>query len=76
MKSRIKNPVTEIIKAANMTMDDIDSVVLIGGGTRMPFVQDTLAEVATKEKLARNLNADEACTMGHCILRGFDKPKV
>ncbi|KAJ1559160.1 Hypoxia up-regulated protein 1, partial [Cladochytrium tenue] len=43
--------------------DQIESVVLVGGGVRVPFVQTTLKTFAGS-KLAQNLNQDEALVLG------------
>ncbi|KAJ1748876.1 lumenal Hsp70 protein [Coemansia sp. RSA 1821] len=65
---RIRAPVDRALAAANLTIDDIASIVLVGGGTRAPFVQRAL-EDAFGARLSRSLNADEACVMG-AVFRG------
>ncbi|KAJ2348005.1 lumenal Hsp70 protein, partial [Coemansia sp. RSA 2618] len=62
--SRIRAPIDNALAAANVTIDDIGSIVLVGGGTRMPFVQRTLADAYGSDKLSRSINAEEACVMG------------
>ncbi|KAJ2631239.1 lumenal Hsp70 protein, partial [Coemansia sp. RSA 1694] len=64
LAQRIRTPIDDALRAVGLTMADIDSVVLVGGGTRMPFVQRTLAEAYGAAKLSRNVNAEEACVMG------------
>lgn len=61
---RIRQPIEEALRMANMTIKDIDSIVLVGGGTRVPFVQKALSGVYGTDKLSRNVNAEEACVMG------------
>ncbi|KAJ2747456.1 lumenal Hsp70 protein [Coemansia sp. BCRC 34301] len=61
---RICGPIDDALKAAGLTIADIDSVVLVGGGTRMPFVQKMLGDAYGAAKLSRNVNAEEACVMG------------
>ncbi|KAJ2161831.1 lumenal Hsp70 protein [Coemansia sp. RSA 552] len=61
---RVAAPVLDVLAAANRTLADIDSVVLVGGGTRVPLVQRALAEAVGADRLARTVNADEACVMG------------
>lgn len=51
------------LKAAGLSLDVINQVILFGGATRVPKVQDVLKETINQE-LGRNLNADEAATMG------------
>ena len=45
---RVGGPVTQALEAADMTLDEIDSVILVGGGTRVPRVQETLLKVVNK----------------------------
>uniref|UniRef100_A0A672N833 Hypoxia up-regulated protein 1 n=1 Tax=Sinocyclocheilus grahami TaxID=75366 RepID=A0A672N833_SINGR len=61
---RVPGPVTEALAAAEMSMDEIDQVILVGGSTRVPRVQDVLLKAVGKEELSKNINADEAAAMG------------
>ena len=45
---RVGGPIQQALDAADMTMDEIDSVILVGGGTRVPKVQETLLQVVNK----------------------------
>ncbi|GJQ78832.1 hypothetical protein Trydic_g2674 [Trypoxylus dichotomus] len=60
---RVKNPVEQALTTAGLTMDVISQVVLVGAGTRVPKVQDTLQKFV-KQELAKNLNTDEAAALG------------
>ncbi|KAJ2885132.1 lumenal Hsp70 protein [Coemansia aciculifera] len=64
LAQRIRGPIDDALKAAGVSIADIDSIVLVGGGTRMPFVQKTLGDAYGAAKLSRNVNAEEACVMG------------
>uniref|UniRef100_A0A8C8DVS1 Hypoxia up-regulated protein 1 n=1 Tax=Oryzias sinensis TaxID=183150 RepID=A0A8C8DVS1_9TELE len=44
--------------------DDIELVILVGGSTRVPKVQEVLLKATGKEELGKNINADEAAAMG------------
>lgn len=44
-------------------MDVISHVVLVGAGTRMPKVQETLSQYV-KTELSKNINTDEAAALG------------
>ncbi|XP_010781873.1 hypoxia up-regulated protein 1-like, partial [Notothenia coriiceps] len=44
--------------------EDIEQVILVGGATRVPKVQEVLLKAVGKEDLAKNINADEAAAMG------------
>ena len=51
---------------ANVTQNDIDDVVLVGGMTRMPLVQHAVAEFFHKQP-AKNINPDEVVAIGAAI---------
>lgn len=67
---RVKAPVEQALKAAAITMDIIDQVILVGAGTRVPKVQEKLAGYVKRE-LGKSLNTDEAPAMG-AVYRGAD----
>ncbi|GAN04334.1 hsp70 family chaperone [Mucor ambiguus] len=62
--ARVRNPLQTALEAANMTVDDIQSVVLVGGGVRVPSVQKQLVDLVGAQKIAKNVNADEAAVLG------------
>ncbi|KAJ2006204.1 lumenal Hsp70 protein [Coemansia thaxteri] len=61
---RIRKPIDDALRTANLTIAGIDSIVLVGGGSRMPLVQRALSDAFGSDKLSRNVNAEEACVMG------------
>ncbi|KAG0235393.1 hypothetical protein BGW42_005372 [Actinomortierella wolfii] len=67
--ARVRGPLDAALKEANMKPEDIQSIVLVGGGVRIPSVQASLAEVVGEDKLAKNVNGDEAAVMG-AVFRG------
>ena len=52
------------LEEANLTAEDVDSIELIGGVTRVPYIQDVLCSVSGMEKLNRTMNSDEAVALG------------
>ncbi len=54
------------LEEANMTVDDIDEIVLVGGMTRMPLIGMAVSEFFQKQP-ARNINPDEVVAMGAAI---------
>ncbi|NXV35828.1 HYOU1 protein, partial [Rissa tridactyla] len=50
--------------SAASVLDGIDQVILVGGATRVPKVQEVLLKAVGKEELGKNINADEAAAMG------------
>ncbi|KAF9187414.1 Hypoxia up-regulated protein 1 [Haplosporangium sp. Z 767] len=62
--SRVRGPIDAALSDANMKLEDVQSLVLVGGGVRVPSVQANLAAVIGKDKIAKNVNGDEAAVMG------------
>ncbi|KAF9979754.1 hypothetical protein BGZ65_006061, partial [Modicella reniformis] len=62
--SRVRGPIDSALNSANMKLDDIQSLVLVGGGIRVPAVQASLAGIVGEDKIAKNVNGDEAAVMG------------
>ncbi len=54
------------IKDASLSTDQIDDVILVGGQTRMPMVQETVRKLFGKEP-RKDVNPDEAVAMGAAI---------
>ncbi|XP_072302982.1 hypoxia up-regulated protein 1 [Eucyclogobius newberryi] len=61
---RVPKPVQDALTSAEMSMDEIEQVILVGGATRVPKVQEVLLKAVGKEELGKNINADEAAAMG------------
>jgi len=62
-------PVRRALKDAKMTSKDIDEVLLVGGSTRTPAVQDAVKKILGKEP-NRSINPDEVVAMGAAIQGG------
>ena len=65
IKTTLK-PVKTALKDAGVSVSDIDDVVLVGGQTRMPLVQETLKAFFGKE-LRKDVNPDEAVSIGAAL---------
>ncbi|NXE56821.1 HYOU1 protein, partial [Casuarius casuarius] len=61
---RVPGPVQQALSSAGMNLGGIDQVILVGGATRVPKVQEVLLKAVGKEELGKNINADEAAAMG------------
>ncbi len=70
-----KGPFEQAIKDAGMTRDDIHHVILVGGSTRMPAVQD-LVQSLTGEEPHKGVNPDEVVAVGAAIQAGVLKGEV
>jgi molecular chaperone DnaK len=66
---RIKGPFKAVLKDANVKIEKIDEVVLVGGATRMPMVQDLVRELTGKEP-HKGVNPDEVVSIGAAIQGG------
>ena len=62
-------PIRKALKDANLTKDDIDKVLLVGGSTRMPKVAELIKNELGKEP-SKNVNPDEVVAMGAAIQGG------
>merc|ERR1711981_1331618 len=63
LMARVTKPVEQALSTAGMAMENIDQVILVGGGTRVPKVQELLTEFVGSE-LGKSLNTDESAAMG------------
>ena len=68
VESTIK-PVREAMKEAKVKKEDIDKVLLVGGSTRIPMVQELIKNELGKEP-SREVNPDEVVAMGAAIHGG------
>lgn len=63
---RTKAPCITAMKDAKLSPSDVDTVILVGGSTRIPAVQDIVKELFGKEP-NRSVNPDEVVAMGAAI---------
>lgn len=68
--SRLRAPVKRAMVDANFRPTDIDEVVLVGGGTRMPMVQQIVRSMIGTEP-NQNVNPDEVVAVGAAIQAGI-----
>ncbi len=72
---RCKKPFDQAIKDAGMTLDKIDHVILVGGSTRIPAVQELVQRVTGKEP-NKGVNPDEVVAVGAAVQAGVLKGEV
>jgi len=70
-----KGPFEQAIKDAGMTKADLDHVILVGGSTRMPAVQDLVQSITGKEA-HKGVNPDEVVAIGAAVQAGVLKGEV
>jgi molecular chaperone DnaK len=72
---RCKVPFEQAIKDAGLTKEQIEHVILVGGSTRMPAVQDLVTGITGKEP-NKGVNPDEVVAVGAAIQAGVLKGDV
>ncbi len=72
---RTRAPFKQAIKDAGISVDQIDHVILVGGSTRMPAVQELVKELAGKDP-HQGVNPDEVVALGAAIQAGVLKGDV
>jgi molecular chaperone DnaK len=66
---RLRQPFQSALKDANLSIGDINEVVLVGGATRMPMVQELVRSLTNKEP-HKGVNPDEVVAVGAAIQAG------
>lgn len=66
---RTIEPCKSALKNANMSVSDIDEVILVGGSTRIPAIQDAVKKFFGKEP-SKGVNPDEVVALGAAIQGG------
>ncbi len=67
--NRTAQPVQRALSDAGLRASDLNMVLLVGGSTRIPAVQDKVRQLTGKEP-SKNLNPDECVALGACIQGG------
>ncbi|CAD1809272.1 Endoplasmic reticulum chaperone BiP [Candida parapsilosis] len=63
-------PVEQVLKDGNVKKSDIDDIVLVGGSTRIPKVQELLEQFFDGKKASKGINPDEAVAYGAAVQAG------
>lgn len=69
LTERLKGPFNQALKDAGLQANQIDEVVLVGGSTRMPIVQELVRKMTGKEP-HKGVNPDEVVAIGAAIQGG------
>lgn len=70
---RCRKPFNQVLSDAGISVDQIDHVVLVGGSTRMPAVQDLVKELTGGKPANKSVNPDEVVAVGAAIQSGVIK---
>lgn len=68
--SRIQKPIRRALRDAQASIEDIDRIILVGGNTKMPLVQNYLSYLL-KQPVRVDINQDEAIAIGCGVLTGI-----
>lgn len=71
---RIAAPIQAALERSKLTLDQIDSVELVGGTTRVPAVRARIQAVLGGKSLSTTVNQDEACARGATFACAFHSP--
>jgi len=66
---RCRSPFEQALRDASFKMGDLDEVILVGGSTRMPMIQDLVRSLTGKEP-NKTVNPDEVVAVGAAIQAG------
>jgi len=73
-------PVEKVLKDAKVSKNSVDKIVMVGGSTRIPKVQEMLSAYFNNKELCKNINPDEAVAYGAtvqaAILSGVKSDKI
>jgi molecular chaperone DnaK len=73
---RCRGPVERALADAKLTADDIDEVILVGGSTRIPAVQDLVRRLTGGKDPNMTVNPDEVVAIGAALQAGVLKGEV
>ncbi|MBV9652714.1 MAG: molecular chaperone DnaK [Pseudonocardiales bacterium] len=73
---RCRAPFRNVIKDANISIGQINHVVLVGGSTRMPAVTDLVKELTGGKEPNKGVNPDEVVAVGAALQAGVLKGEV
>src|ERR1700686_119053 len=73
---RTRGPVEQALSDAKLTADDIDEVILVGGATRMPAVQELVRRLTKGKEPNMTVNPDEVVAVGAALQAGVLKGEV
>ncbi len=63
-------PTDQALKDAGVSLDTVDRIILVGGSTRIPAIQEQLKQMFQDKVLDRSVNPDEAVALGAAIQAG------
>ncbi|KAI0688008.1 actin-like ATPase domain-containing protein [Cytidiella melzeri] len=67
MKIRFAKPIFDALSHAGLSLDNVTSVILTGGASRIPMIQTAVKAAVGESKISLNVNADEAAVLGAAL---------
>jgi len=64
-------PVTQVLKDSGLSKNDVQQLILVGGSTRIPKIQELLSEYFGGKELNKGINPDEAVAYGAAVQGGI-----
>lgn len=64
---KVISPVEQVLKESKISKSSIDDIVLVGGSTRIPRIQDLLREMFNGKELCKTINPDESVAYGAAV---------
>lgn len=65
------DPIKQVLKDSHLSKDEIDEVVLVGGSTRIPKIQQLIADFFNGKQIFKSINPDEAIAYGAAVQGGI-----
>ncbi len=73
---RCKGPFNSVLSDSKVSVSQIDQIILVGGSTRMPAVQDLVRELSGGKEPNKTVNPDEVVALGASLQAGVLKGEV
>ncbi|KIK64926.1 hypothetical protein GYMLUDRAFT_39330 [Collybiopsis luxurians FD-317 M1] len=67
LQNRFVQPIIDAMANAKISSDKLSSVILFGGSTRTPMIQAAVKALVGEDKIASNVNTDEAAVLGAAL---------
>ena len=61
------DPVVKVLQDSSVSKNNVDEIVLVGGSTRIPKIQELLSNFFNGKELSKSINPDEAVAYGACV---------
>ncbi|KAK4337395.1 hypothetical protein RND71_043342 [Anisodus tanguticus] len=70
LNERVTKPIESALLSSGLTIAEIEQIILFGGNTRTPKIQQLLLDLLQDKELGKNVNSDEAASLAGAYLAG------